>query len=132
MVLYNSYTKCLNTLKSHEKNFQEFNKCINLEHIEKWQAMDTEPWMVKKKVVSIHIVKFKNGMFIWDFYLTTPEYYLPLGLPTQASTYKALLQEEILNNLVRLGGLGETQFINNDLRLEFHQYVLYHCLSFLG
>jgi len=63
-VLYNSYMKCLDTLKSRERNFQEFDKCIDPEHVEKWRAMDAEPRMENKKVVSVHVAKFKNGMFI--------------------------------------------------------------------
>jgi hypothetical protein len=63
-VLYSSYTKCLDTLKSRKRNFQEFNKCIDPEHVEKWRAMDAEPRMVNKKVVSVHVATFKDGMFI--------------------------------------------------------------------
>jgi len=47
------------------------------------------------------------------------------------------LQEEVSNNLAGLGELGETQFVNNGLRLEYHQYVLdcfssFFCSSSLG
>lgn len=69
---------------------------------------------------------------LFDFYPTAPQCCLPPGPPTQLSAYKALLQEEVSNNLAGLGGLGETQFVNNGLRLEYDQYVLdyFFLLSF--
>ena len=39
----------------------------------------------------------------------------------QLSAYKALLQKEIENEMAGIGGLGETQFVNNGLRIEFEQ-----------
>jgi hypothetical protein len=59
-------------------------------------------------------------------------HYSLIGPPTQLLAYKALLQKEIENDLAGISGLGETQFVNNGLRIEFEQYVLrtYYYWSF--
>lgn len=62
-VLYNLYTKCLNTLKSCKKNFQEFDKCIDSELTDKWKAIDARPQKKNKEVLSVHMAKFKDGGF---------------------------------------------------------------------
>jgi hypothetical protein len=120
--LYLSYTKCLDTLKSREKNFQEFDQCISTENREKWNAMDDKPRMEGKEVVSVHVAKFKNGTsFLILTITTTDTCFLYLGPPTQLLAYKSLLQEEIQNELSGQGQLGNTQFMNNALKIEHDQ-----------
>jgi hypothetical protein len=89
--------------------------------------MDDRPHMKKKKVVSVHTATFKNskGMvtFIFDqaFLLNIP---LPTGPPTQAKAYKNLLQHE-LESMSSTMLFGKTLFVNDGLRLERDQCVVY-------
>ncbi len=62
--------KCLDTLKSREKNFQEFDKCIDSEFTDKWKEIDARPQKKNKEVLSVHVAKFKHGGFYVATYLS--------------------------------------------------------------
>ncbi len=66
--LYTSYVQCLDTLKTREKIFQQFDQCVSSESREAWSAMDETPRMEGKEVVSVHVAKFKDGKsFLFPF-----------------------------------------------------------------
>lgn len=60
---YSAYTKCLDILKKRMVDFQDFEARMRPQDIlvQKWKSMDDMPRMVNKKVVSVHVAKFKKG-----------------------------------------------------------------------
>ena len=80
--------------------------------------MDDTPRMEGKHVISVHIAKFKNGEISDE---SVPALLtVTLGPPTQAKAYKTLLQQE-MQELSGTGKIGNSNFVNNGLRLECDQ-----------
>jgi hypothetical protein len=60
--LYTKYYNCLDTLRTRETNFQWLELATNREHLAKWSAMDDTPGKDGKKIMSVHVARYKKGM----------------------------------------------------------------------
>src|SRR6266545_4244043 len=50
-------------LKIHETSFRNWQRMICPEHLAKWSAMDDTPRKKGKEVISVHVARYKKGMF---------------------------------------------------------------------
>jgi len=122
---YSAYTKCLDILKKRMIDFQDFEARMRPQDIQKWKSMDDTPRMENKKVVSVHVAKFKKGA---NFELCAVNCicktkWLITGPPSQDKAYKTLLEKEVENEFSGKGHIGDAHFINVGLRLERDQYM---------
>jgi len=61
--LYTAYNSCLDILKTRETKFRNWHRAIHPEHLEKWSSMDDTPQKRGKQIISVHIARYKKGMF---------------------------------------------------------------------
>ena len=94
----------------------------NPEHLAKWSAMDDTPGKDGKKIMSVHVARYKKGISFSEILNDTHNEFHP-GPPTQGKAYKALLAAEMEAKPTGNGAVGAAHFINNALRLERDQCV---------
>jgi hypothetical protein len=61
--LYTAYNNCLDVLKTRETSFRNWQRVIHPEHLAKWSAMDDTPRKKGKEIISVHVARYKIGMF---------------------------------------------------------------------
>jgi hypothetical protein len=78
--LYTTYCNCLDTLKTRETDFRQLEMATNPEHLAKWSAMDDTPGKDGKKVISVHVARYKKGIsfseILNDTHITLYEFHL--------------------------------------------------------
>ena len=62
LLLYRAFVRCLETLKTREKQFLGLTARIDPVLLKRWEATDATPVMIDKEVQSVHRARFGQGM----------------------------------------------------------------------
>ncbi|PPQ82041.1 hypothetical protein CVT26_003611 [Gymnopilus dilepis] len=100
LLLYRAFIRCLDTLKTREKQFLGLTARLDLSLVRRWEAMDDTPRVINKEVQSVHRPAFGKGP------------------PTLAQTFEKLLKEECARNKAGINGVGMTENISKALEIE--------------
>lgn len=121
--LFDSYTKCIDTLKTREKGFHDYAVRMGKDLTTKWNKIDDTPRRVDGEVMSVHAANFKNGEIVSYcsyFYIYNTKFQ---GPPTQEKVYQNLLTKEVEAKLAGAGSVGDAQLIQMALDIEDDQFV---------
>ncbi|PPQ75117.1 hypothetical protein CVT26_008295 [Gymnopilus dilepis] len=100
LLLYRSFIRCLDSLRTREKQFLDFTARLEPALVKKWEVMDDRPKMINAEVQSVHKPTFEKGP------------------PNLAKTFERLLKEECARKKAGVDGMGMTESIRKALDLE--------------